>query len=242
MVWIQLMVSPLLCALAKRYNPFQCTIIDLRLFSINYLIIYHNSSRKRAAMAKITDKIHLIKDAKQLKALRAPVRQKIVLAMGRLGACTVSALSPHVGLAPESLYYHVNNLVKAGLLKEKDRRLSGKRMECIYELVTPRIEIDRTNRTPSFLNALADLYRSALRAAERDLLRALQFEKTVKSGPRTAAEVRQLTVRLNEKSAAEVRQKLNDLYDVLLKNDEPEGEKAYTLTTAFNLFVKQEKE
>jgi len=188
-------------------------------------------------MSRTAQKTHEITTTKQLRALRAPVRHRIIAAMTRLKSCSVKELAPHVGMMPESLYYHVRKLEGAGLIRVKERRIAGKREEKVYEPAAPRIVMDRRNRSRAFLDALGDVYGAVLRATDRSLRRALDREKMQSRGPRTATDVRQLTVRLDAKSAAEVRGWIDELMDFLSAHDDPEGVDAYTLTTVFNLSV-----
>jgi len=188
-------------------------------------------------MAKGPKKTHVIRTPDQLKALRTPIRKQIIGFMSYLKSCSVNELAPYVGLAPESIYYHVNNLVQAGLVKERHKRLSGKRMESVYELVAPQILVDKNNCSEDFLEALKNVYSAALRSVERGLNRALDYEKTLKGSQRKTTELRHLIVRLNPKSKAQVRRMLKDLDGFLLENNDPDAKNAYSITTIFNLMA-----
>ncbi|MFH2001713.1 MAG: helix-turn-helix domain-containing protein, partial [Planctomycetota bacterium] len=64
---------------------------------------------------------HIIKETEQRTALRTPLRFQIISTIEQLEACSVNEIAPHVGMAPESLYYHIKKLVKAGLVRVKTR-------------------------------------------------------------------------------------------------------------------------
>ncbi len=188
-------------------------------------------------MAKRKPKTHLITSTKQLRSLKTPIRQQIIAAMAQLKTCSVSELAPHVGLAPESLYYHIKKLARAGLIRVNRERLSGKRLEKVYELVAPRILVDSRKRSKGFLDALGDLYGSVLRAAERDLRRTLGHEKTLSGGSRKTTDVRRLTARLDGRAAAKVRQKIDELMEFIADHDDEANTEIHSITTVFNLTV-----
>ncbi|MCK4410184.1 MAG: helix-turn-helix transcriptional regulator, partial [Candidatus Eisenbacteria sp.] len=77
----------------------------------------------------------IIRSARQVRALRTPLRQEIVQALTKLGACTVRELADELGHEPAALYYHVHALEEAGIAVETDKRRGGGRPEGIYELV-----------------------------------------------------------------------------------------------------------
>jgi|GEM_PF-2000804 len=190
-------------------------------------------------MEKARQEQHVITRTSQLKALRTPIRQQIIMTMEQLETCSVNELAPCVGLAPESLYYHIGKLKEAGLVRVNHRRRSGKRMESVYELAAPRIVVDPNNRSKGFLNALGDTYATLLRAVERNLKRALVHDKQRKTGPREATDVRQLNIRLKRNSLAPVRKKIDDLMKFIMEHDDPAGTETYTITTILNLQVPQ---
>ena len=94
--------------------------------------------------------------------------------------------------------------------------------------------MDKKIRSLPFLNALGHLYRSAIRSADRDLARALEFEQSKESGARKSMDVRRMTVRLNRKSADRVREMLQELETFLCENEDPDAADAYNLTTVFH--------
>ena len=135
--------------------------------------------------------------------------------------------------AAQSLYYHVDKLVGAGLVQEHSRRLSGKRMETLYEPVAASVTVAAGARSRTFLEALGKVYRSALKAAERGLQGALDHERRRKRGPREA-QLRQRCVRLDNESAAAVRRKLAELDQLLEHAHDPGARRDYLVTTVFS--------
>ncbi len=59
----------------------------------------------------------VIRDAAVLRALRTPLRQEILSALDRPGGASVRELATTLGRKPASLYYHVHDLVRVGLVE-----------------------------------------------------------------------------------------------------------------------------
>jgi DNA-binding transcriptional ArsR family regulator len=172
-----------------------------------------------------------VRDPKQVKALRTPLRQEVVEAVTRLGACSVKELGDAVGRAPASLYYHVHELEAAGLIMEAGRRRVGKRLESVYEPVAQRIVIDRAERSEEFLSALLDLHRSSLRTAERELVRALDPGRMAGvPKARAPAMLVRLSARLRPGAAAEAGRMMRELAEFMERNDDPDTPATHALT------------
>jgi len=188
--------------------------------------------KKPAASAKGTEL--RIRSAKQLRALRTPLRQEIVQALTRLGACTVRELAGELGHEPAALYYHVHALEEAGIAVKTGSRTDGRRPENVYSLVAGRILIDRTENSRAFLSALVDLQRATLRTAEREL------EASVEARGRTgddATALLRLTSRLRPGDAARAAKMLREVAEFLAGNDDPERGEACALTAVLTRLV-----
>ena len=107
-----------------------------------------------------------VRDPETVRALRTPLRREILEALIRVGRASVRDLASEVGREPAALYYHVHGLTRAGLIRKSGTRRGGARTENVYEPVATKIVLDRTVRSRPFVEALADLQRSTLRAAE----------------------------------------------------------------------------
>jgi DNA-binding transcriptional ArsR family regulator len=173
----------------------------------------------------------LIRNAKQLRALRTPIRQEIVRTLSREGACTVRELAGELGREPAALYYHVHALVGAGIAKEKGKREVGTRSESVYSLVAPRIVIDRRERSKAFLAALGDLQRATLRTAERELAGNLTTRGN--KAPDDCTSLLRLTTRLRPRDAAQVAEMLHKVAEFMTEKDDSEAGEPYSLTAAF---------
>lgn len=179
----------------------------------------------------------LIKSAKQLRALRTPLRQEIVRTLIRTGACTVRELAAELGREPAALYYHVHALVGAGIAKEKGKQKAGGRREAVFSLVAPRIMIDRRETSRTFLSALGDLQRATLRTAERELAGSLAARG--RSNDDDSTSLLRLTSRLKPRDAARVTEMLHEVVEFLTEKDDPESGEPYSLTAALVRLVDQ---
>lgn len=180
-------------------------------------------------MAVRARKIHTIQTVEELKALRSPIRFRLLNLLLKFGEASVSILADRVGIKPESLYYHVHVLESAGLITPARERVTGRRPETIYAPVAPHFRIDQRNREPAFLEALLAMYRSQLRHAEQGLELALLAELET-TGNRSKTYVRQYEVSLRPFKADRLKRLLETLSDFLVEADDPKGVEHYTLT------------
>ena len=175
----------------------------------------------------------LIRSAEQVRALRTPLRQEIVQALTKLGACTVRELADELGHEPAALYYHVHALEEAGITVATGHRRGGGRPEGVYQLVAEKILIDRSETSKPFLSALAELQRATLRTAERELTRAVEARGDRPAADGASPMLLRLTSRLRPRDAARAAKLLRELAEFLAENDGAAADDAYSLTIAF---------
>jgi DNA-binding transcriptional ArsR family regulator len=180
-------------------------------------------------MAVRARRIHVIQTVEELKALRSPVRLRLLNLLQKLGEASVSILADRVGTKAESLYYHVHVLQKVGLIEVSRQRETGRRPETIYAPVAPHYQIDKRNKDPKFLESLIDLYRTQIRYAGQGIEEALLNEAEL-PGPRSKTIVEQYEVSLRPFKAERLKRLLGTLNDFLADADDPKGSEHYTLT------------
>ncbi|MFH1689956.1 MAG: helix-turn-helix domain-containing protein [Candidatus Eisenbacteria bacterium] len=195
------------------------------------------TSRGKKILASRRKKVLHIRSTKQVRALRTPLRQEIVHTLTRLGTCTVRELADELGHEPAALYYHVHALEEAGIVVETGRHKGSGRPEGVYALVAERIIIDRTETSKAFLSALADLQRSTLRTAERELTRALEVRGDGGAREKASPVLLRLTSRLSPKATAHAVKLIRELAEFLAENDDAETGEACSLTAAFTRLV-----
>jgi DNA-binding Lrp family transcriptional regulator len=77
-------------------------------------------------------KNYLITEPEQLKCLASAVRQEIVDTVQSLGECSIADIATALGRPADGLYYHVRELLKAGLLLKHGTARNNRREEAIY--------------------------------------------------------------------------------------------------------------
>ena len=174
----------------------------------------------------------MLKTAKQVRALRTPVRQGIVETFLRLGECTVGELAAELGREPATLYYHVHALEKAGIVLRSKKLGPGGGREARYRPAATRIKIDRTVKSRAFLDALEDLQRATMRTAEREVMHAGR-KRGAKAGNWAPPMLYRTSARLSPGAKREFEGMLRELVGFLAENDDPDLEETHALTIAF---------
>jgi len=118
--------------------------------------------------------VHELTDPAQLRTIAAPPTQRLVAGLEALGTASVRELARHLGRSPQSLYFHLQKLLRAGLVEDVGERGDGRNPERLYRLVATRLRIAGDLEDPEYREALAEISRSVTRAAERDYGRALE--------------------------------------------------------------------
>ena len=109
-----------------------------------------------------------------LKALASPARIEVVEVMQISGPATVAEISTQLGRAADSLYHHLRQLEKAGIVERQGTRLSGGRSGAVYALCDRAVTADSSQESPAEERAaMADLGAAILRLTERDMRTAL---------------------------------------------------------------------
>jgi len=168
--------------------------------------------------------------------MASPVRVRLLAVAASAEPLSVAELAAQVGMAPASLYYHVQKLVTAGLLRERGRRRAGRRWEILYGKAAGDVVADPSQRSPRFLSALGQVYGAVLRDAARGLKRALDHERREGRGPRRSAAVLHRRVRLRPEDQTELRRRLEGLDAFLQAADHPLGQ-AHDVTTILSRCV-----
>ena len=154
---------------------------------------------------------------RQIAALAAPLRGRIVDDLAGNGPSSVTEIAARLGQRPEALYYHVRSLIKVGLVVLDSKRRSGRRWEAVYRLVAPRLKIDRRRRSKAFTRACADLCAANLRAAARDYRAALEDGSCTMEGPAPNLLIRRHVTHLDADGLRRLNEHLTAIADLLEK-------------------------
>jgi DNA-binding transcriptional ArsR family regulator len=148
----------------------------------------------------------------------------------------VKELARHLGGKAVSLYYHVDALENAGLIKAAKKRRKGRPMERLYEAVAREVVIDPSQRSPNFLAALRDAYQAVLRASARHLDKALHAERG-RNGPRRNTMVLETRARLGPRDLDELRARIDALHRFAAARRSRGAEETFYLVTACSRMV-----
>lgn len=175
--------------------------------------------------------LYRIRTARQIEALASPARQEVVDSLAVSGAVSIAELASDLGRAPDSLYYHVRQLERVGLVVQRGARSVGARNEVLYDVPGARMVIDREPRSPAEQRALLRVVTSALRGAERELRSALESGRAIyrRCAQRNAWAAR-VKGWLDADELAEVREHLDAIAAILLRGKQRPGAKLHTIT------------
>jgi DNA-binding transcriptional ArsR family regulator len=116
----------------------------------------------------------------QLKTLASPVRQELLDLLISTGPASIAQLAERLERAPDSLYFHVRQLVKAGLVVEAERRQVGRHVFTTYRAAVHSLRVDRSKVHRADLGKVV---RTLGRLAIRDYQRAIGASSATGDGP-----------------------------------------------------------
>ena len=146
---------------------------------------------------------HVVADVARIDLLASPARMEIIDALeAARAAMSVAALATQLGRPADGLYYHLRQLVAAGLVVEQ-RAAAGRS----YRAATPRGKRLRIGYQPGATanaDAVARAVASLLRVAQRDFSAALADPDCVVEGPRRELWAGRVTGWVNRAELAEI--------------------------------------
>ena len=121
----------------------------------------------------------------QLRALSSPARQEILEAVQTCSPCSIAEIAEYLGRPADSLYYHMRNLTKVGLLKEHSTRKAKRREEVLYEAprhIRPGSLVACNPDNPERRKVVAKSTAAMLRATARNFAEAYEKGLAVPRG------------------------------------------------------------
>lgn len=177
-------------------------------------------------------KTFILRRPDQVTALASPVRCQIVDCLTVHGPSSVREVAQRMGRKPESLYYHVKALVAVGLVLLQSTRTVNRRREAVYKVVAPRLVADRKLRSRAYKKALARTGEAVLRLAAREHRAAVEHGNTPVEGPRRVLSLRRHSARLTPASLEKLNRRLDHIFDLLDKCDDPKADGTFAVTIA----------
>jgi predicted ArsR family transcriptional regulator len=167
-----------------------------------------------------TRPVYLVERPEQLRALASPVRHRVLAGFEALGRCTVRELADHLGTAPESLYYHVKELVRVGLIVDAGKQPTERRLAQLYQLVSRDLEVCIEGAADEYREAYADMGGALLRWADR-AHRASLGDDVRQSGESRQRSLMQFHPRLTDEAVAELNRRFAAIEEFLRENEDP---------------------
>lgn len=119
-------------------------------------------------------RILILKPSQRRAITQSPARLEIMDTMSEIAPCSVAQLARELGRSPQSLYYHVEIMEKAGLLKRSGSRRAGKREEALYDLASDHFRLaGRGESAEEKRGSLLRFSRTVLKLTEKNYRRAL---------------------------------------------------------------------
>jgi DNA-binding transcriptional ArsR family regulator len=160
----------------------------------------------------------------QKRAFVSPQRLELIGLFTDQKPLSVADMAERMGRPASALHYHVRVLEKAGLLKKKGQRRSGKRPEALYLPTADLFMMEqRRGRIEDAGQALKTMS-LAFRMAERDMKAALENPRTCTDGPGRNMIGARIHCRLSKKELAELNRHLDNITKMLSraqKNQKP---------------------
>lgn len=153
----------------------------------------------------------LVSSEREIASLSSPARVEIVDVLAQMGKASVAEIAATLGRAPDSLYYHVRALEKAGLVLRAGVRGRGRREEALYKTVAPELKLKYDPGSPANVRGSVKLISSLLRLGSRDFRRAFEAGNVVVEGPRRELWAMRVTGWLSSREIARVNRLIHDL-------------------------------
>ncbi|MHA7814510.1 MAG: helix-turn-helix domain-containing protein [Phycisphaerales bacterium] len=168
--------------------------------------------------------LHVIYDAKTMWVLASPIRVEVLNAICSLEECSVAEVAEFTGRSRTSLYPHIEQLLEAGLIKEGEKRLAGKRYEQFYVPIARSVATKHNIKDPDNV-AYHQAYGNAVgRLMARLHERATASPSSVVRGPNRDTHAGLYSAWVDEKELEEINELLSRLWDIC-KDSHPGDEK-----------------
>jgi DNA-binding transcriptional ArsR family regulator len=151
----------------------------------------------------------VIRELRQIRALGSPARQAIVDALETMGPCSAFELGQVLGRTSDRLYYHLQILKKAGVVRSRRERNAAGRLQERFDLPGRPTRLRYIPSDSKNVAAITKLVGAALRDAHRAFGKAFTQDAVVQGAGRTlwagrrtgwlaVREVRRLNVLLHQ--------------------------------------------
>lgn len=127
----------------------------------------------------------VIRELRQIRALGSPARQAIVDALETMGPCSAVELGEVLGRTSDRLYYHLQILKKAGVVRSRRERNRAGRFQERFDLPGRPTRLQYVPSDTKNAAAITKLVGATLRDAHRAFGTAFTQDPTVQGAART---------------------------------------------------------
>jgi DNA-binding transcriptional ArsR family regulator len=169
-------------------------------------------------------------ESRRLEALASPLRMEIIGALRTDGPRSIRELAAQLDKAADGLYHHVRMLLKAGILREREQRKVGRRMEAVYELTAERFAGRMDPKSAESKAAAIRAGSAAMRLASREFKTAIETDAmTLTKGLPNLRASRQKTW-LTDRGLLRLHRLLGQIERLLLSESDRKRGRAHSLT------------
>lgn len=169
-------------------------------------------------------KTYWVLEKKQVLCLASARRHDIIDKLAAIGPMSIRELAPLVGASPASLYHHVQQLLRVGLLVESGTRVINRRREQIYATPAPRMRLMRALSDPANKPAMEKIGAALARQFQRDFNGGLKSASARVAGPTRNHGFFRLVGAPGPEGMARINQHLTHIAEILWASAGKKGE------------------
>jgi DNA-binding transcriptional ArsR family regulator len=176
----------------------------------------------------------VIRELRQIRALGSPARQAIVDALETTGPCSAFELGEVLGRTSDRLYYHLQILKKAGVVRSRRERNGAGRLQERFDLPGRPTRLRYIPSDSKNVAAITKLVGAAFRDAHRAFGKAFTQDAVVQGAGRTLWAGRR-TGWLTVREVTRVNALLHQMIGILERPRRGQrSERLYSFTFAFS--------
>ncbi len=166
------------------------------------------------------------KELERLQTLLDPVRRKIFKELR--SAKTISEVAAGLGIDRKPLYYHVQVLLKAGLVEKVEERKVGHLLESVYKAID-RIDFTRSHcKDPGPCELYGQVIMALTRETYDDSFQSFQKDPLIKAASR------RIIMKIKSEDLATIPKQISELMhefvNKVLEFDQEDGDVDYSVT------------
>ena len=179
----------------------------------------------RSKTRVVNAKAYQIVKPAQLRALLSPTRGEVYSQVYAFGPMSVKEVAALMGVAPASLYYHVEHLAKVGLLIEAGERPTRKRPEQLYDVPARPMRMLAALQEPRNERIFNALAASLCRQAMRDFTKGFAAAHRKTSGRVRNVRIARLLCRPDAATLAQINAHFDAISELIEASADGPGER-----------------